>query len=276
MNQAFISHSGLFNIHTMKPKHRRFLLITATLVCAFLIYQACTKKAVVSPKRSANVGNNTTTTTTIVYETPTGGTGSGSTGTGGTPSGQTAPNDLFIGLSKCYGLAYQADYFSLANEMQGGINNFWFYGKSNGSPFPTAEYATSQSGYATIDLPSHSVTLSSNLYPIVGKVRYKITDSGGNVVMYCHDTKGGYHSNIAANKRGNNHPNHSQRFLPYGTYTIELENLSDGGTMDFRFGRAGGNLTEFFQVLLSAGQTATRTLEIFDSPNAFKLNCNLI
>lgn len=259
----------------MTTSRKRFLIITMTLICAFLIYQACTKKTVVAPKRSANVNNAPTYST--VYETVS--TGGGGTGGGGVvvENGLAAPNNLNIAKSIPYGVGYVADYFSMLNEVSGGIANFWFYGKSNGNPYPTGEFETTKDGYATIDLPSHGVTIHGDSYGVIVKVRYKIKDSNGNVVMYLHDTKGGYHGNYGGNLRGNNHPNHSQRYLPFGTYTIELENLSDANVnvpISFNFGRAGGNLTEFFGETVNSGESMTKTFEIFSSTSTFKLNCN--
>lgn len=261
-----------------KMKNRKiYIIVVIALIISFVAYFIIKKYTKASAKTTTQAAK--TTNETVNYG---GGGGSGSDTGGGDDDDEnevtlTAPSNLNIGLSKTYGLAYQADYFALAAEMEGGINNFWFYGKSNGTAYPTAEFATSENGYATIDLPSHSVTLNGSYYPKIGKIRYKIKDAQGNVVMYCHDTKGGYHGNLAANKRGNNHPNHSQRYLPYGTYTIEFENLSESNTpLNFVFGRAGGNLTEFFQVSVASGTTEIRTLVLFDSPNAFKLNCNLV
>lgn len=200
------------------------------------------------------------------------------------------PQNPVIGLSKAYPLAVDT-YMGLLSQMPGGENEFWFYGKLNQNNYPTGEWVAQGNGYSTIDLPTHAVNAragSDRQHPeydqLICKIEYTIKDSKGNIVMFCKDTKGGFHPGFVQNERGNNHPKESQRFLPYGTYTVEFKNLTQGSVnapIRVTYNRAGGNATmgEYFDAVVNNQQTITFTIEIFeqkDEISMFKLNCNMV
>ena len=201
-----------------------------------------------------------------------------------------SPKNLLIGLSKAYPLAADT-YTGLLNQMPGGENEFWFYGKTNQYSYPTGEWVTQANGYSTIDLPTHAVNAragSDGQHPeynnVICKIEYTIKDAQGNVVMFCKDTKGGFHPTFVPNERGNNHPKESQRFLPYGTYTVEFKNLTEGSInapIRVSYNRAGGDATvgEYFDATVNNQQTITFAINIFEQDHdisMFKLNCNMV
>lgn len=256
---------------------KKYLFILLFCVFGFMVYQACTTQSPApqpTQKRKAN-------TDTVYVAPPTGGGGGGTP-----PTGLQPPNDLNIAISKSYAINNE-NYNDLLNEVQGGESKFWFYGKSNGNPYPTADWVNSANGYTTITFPTHSVNTRNNLggYPaydnVICKVEFTIKDSEGNIVMYCKDTKGGFHPSFRPQKRGNNHPLQAQRYLPFGSYTVEFKNISDDPNVQipihFTLGRPGTSITEFIDVHVNKNETITRTFQLFDSPQnqMFKMNCDL-
>lgn len=217
-----------------------------------------------------------------------GGENGGGENGGGENGGNTTlnpPSSLTIAISKAYPLA-TADYFALLAELDGGESKFWFYGKTNGNAYPTADWATNGNGYTTVDWATHSTNtragsnqLDTRWDNVVGKIEYTVRDASNNIVMYCYDTKGGYHGSFRPNDRGNNHPGQSQRYLPAGTYTIEFKNISDATPempITLTFGTYN-NPTEFVNEVIEKGQTVTKTLVLSDSTaSAYKLNCNIL
>ncbi|RFS17542.1 hypothetical protein [Emticicia sp. C21] len=200
------------------------------------------------------------------------------------------PKNLLIGLSKAYPLATDT-YTGLLTQMPGGENEFWFYGKTNQYNYPTGEWVIQANGYSTIDLPTHAINARAGIdiqHPeynqVICKIEYTIKDSQGNVVMFCKDTKGGFHPTFIPNERGNNHPKESQRFLPYGTYIVEFKNLTEGSInapIRLTYNRAGGNATmgEYFDTIVNNQQTVTFAINIFEQDHdisMFKLNCNMV
>lgn len=200
------------------------------------------------------------------------------------------PKNLLIGLSKAYPLAIDT-YTGLLSQMPGGENEFWFYGKTNQHPYPNGEWVIQANGYSTIDLPTHAINARAGSdihHPeynnVICKIEYTIKDSKGNVVMFCKDTKGGFHPTFIPNERGNNHPKESQRFLPYGIYTVEFKNITQGSInapIRVTYNRAGGNATmgEYFDAIVDNQKTVTFTIEIFEQReeiSMFKLNCNMV
>ena len=200
------------------------------------------------------------------------------------------PKNLLIGLSKAYPLATDT-YTGLLTQMPGGENEFWFYGKTNQYSYPTGEWVTQANGYSTIDLPTHAINARAGidvLHPeyngVICKIEYTIKDADGKIVMFCKDTKGGFHPTFIPNERGNNHPKESQRFLPYGIYTVEFKNITDGNVnapIRVTYNRAGGNATmgEYFDATVNNQQTITFEIRIFEQEqeaSMFKLNCNMV
>ena len=197
------------------------------------------------------------------------------------------PKNLLIGLSKAYPLATDT-YTDLLSQMPGGENEFWFYGKANQYNYPSADWVTQANGYSTIDLPTHAINARAAEHSayknVICKIEYIIKDTQGNIVMYCKDTKGGFHPSFMPNSRGNNHPKESQRFLPYGTYIVEFKNLTEGNInapirVTFNRSGAGGTMGEYFDTVVDNQKTVSFTINIFEQnkeAGMFKLNCNMV
>lgn len=205
-------------------------------------------------------------------------------GGGGTPTGggseYTAPSNTELGIVGW--LHYGTDYETLRNEISTGNATFWFYGKSNGQGYPTGQ--KNGNGYETVCLTTHSITSLSGKMGVVSKCRYKIKDNLGNLIVLVDDTKGGFHpAHYGDNKRGNNHPDDANRYLPNGTYTLEYDNISDdSGTVPQKvvfFRQHEGNTFEYqINETVNKGESTTRTFTISDTGAEanviYKLNNN--
>lgn len=255
-------------------------------ILAFILYACFTPVVVPVPKPKPVLPP--------VYPTGGGGGGGGDDGNNGGGDGGTGGNGglqppltFTIGISRAYPTS--ETYDNQVSQMAGGESKFWFYGKENQNPYPTGDWVTQANQYTTIDLPTHAINAragSDGQHPeydtVVPKIEYTIKDSTGNVVMYCKDTKGGFHPSFNPNKRGNNHPKESQRYLPFGTYTIEFKNLTESDIevpLTFTFNRSGGAVGEYFQETVNKGQTVTKTLNLVEqsgNSSMYKLNCNYL
>lgn len=172
----------------------------------------------------------------------------------------SAPADIWIGQS---GDKYDqpgGDYFSLAAQLPGGENHFYWYGFSNGNSYPVSGYGAN--GYIETMWPSHCTTRKAGLSGVVGSIEYKVFRSDGQtLIAYVYDTKGGFLAqNYGTGKRENNHPDFTNRYLPNNeTIFIEVTNLSQDSraVISVRWG-------EILLDTLNPGQSAVYQKSITD------------
>lgn len=172
-----------------------------------------------------------------------------------------------------YGSSYERE----KSEVTGGEANFNFYGQNVNYPaFGTVKPSTEE--LVVMAFPSHSV-VSFFGTDFVSSVEMKLTDQYGTVVWYLNDTKGGYHSVLKANSRGNNHPDDSNRWLRYGKYQLWIKNNSTDkrAVQNFLFMTEKG--AKFIDQDIQPGQEVTFELDIrkmADEYDVYKLNCNVM
>lgn len=191
------------------------------------------------------------------------------------PAPTTSPTgDWSIGQ---YRNRYGSSYEREKSEVAGGEANFSFYGQNVNYPaFGAIKPSTEE--LVVMAFPSHSV-VSYFGTDFVSAVEMKLTDQYGNIVWYLNDTKGGYHSVLKANSRGNNHPDDSNRWLRYGKYQLWIKNNSTDkrAVQNFLFMTEKG--TKFIDQDIQPGQEATFELDIrkmADEYDVYKLNCNVM
>lgn len=127
-----------------------------------------------------------------------------------------------------------------------GSSIFEFFPKSNGQGFPTGNQGNN---YILFQFASWSIVSSDpNTTPttVQSFVRCKLYDDANNLVCNILDTRGNYHPSFApffpsgTDLRSNNHLAPYLKYLPFGAYRIEIENISVSDvTMKLRLGWAG-------------------------------------
>lgn len=189
------------------------------------------------------------------------------------PSAPTMPSDWARGQYKVqYGSSYEREKAELVQ----GDASFNFIGQNVEYPaFGTEKPSTDK--LVVFSLPTHSIINFAGT-DFTSMIDMKITDESGNLVWHLYDTKGGYHSQILPNSRGNNHTDDANRWLSYGKYKVTVKNLSRDlrAVQTIQFSTNKG--TTFWTYLLSPGNEAIYDLDInklADEYDSYKLNCNV-
>lgn len=185
-----------------------------------------------------------------------------------------APIDPFIAVATW--LKYGSSYTELAKEIKGGSTKFWFYGDRN-DKIPPMGYRNGN-GYETTLWSTHSINWVND--STISKCRYQIKNSKGEIVLFVEDTKSGFHPNFGANKRSNNHPDDTNRYLPIGEYTLEYENISDvplNQIVSFRLQGSTKIINQIYEAV-PTGKKIIRKISVYntwdDPDEVFKFNNN--
>lgn len=172
---------------------------------------------------------------------------------------------------------YYSSYWTLYEELP-GFSEFHFNGQPNVNyPSPQKPISSNKmNGLINIHLPTHSINNLDN--KIISKVKMELFDSDNNLVWFLNDQKGGFHPKFYSNKRGNNHPDQSIRWIKPGIYKLKYWNISDDPSKTpqlFTFYNSDGF---DLKVQISDGNYHEYQLDMRDyrTPYGYlKINCNM-
>ncbi len=227
------------------------------------------------------VDNGTPTVPTPTNPEPTNPTPTNPTPTDPTPTNPTPPTS-FDYTYGWVGNVYYSDYWAEYNNLT-GVSEFRFYGQ-DGTNYPAPAYTPVgeklvKNGLYVISLPTHSVT--SNYYGgtnnIISKVKMELYDSSGKLVWSLDEQRGGFHPQYGANRRGNNHPDFSRRWIKPDIYTLKYWNKSDNPSQTSQRFEFWNGQSKLMNLQVGDANMKVYTLDmryLNDEYHSFKLNCN--
>lgn len=172
----------------------------------------------------------------------------------------------------------------------GEENYFRFYKKTNSNPYPTTNpvEVPQIDGYIAVQFASWSInSLMPASYENAQKksfMRFKMYDSDNNLVCDIQNMQANYHPNYApylpagSELRHNNHKYEYRKYLPFGAYRIEYENISPQPIeQHLRFGTQGegGNVYQDINEHVSVG-SRTFNINLVEQNNyrLYEFDCN--